>query len=320
MLLYYYHYDDDDDDDLHRPLSLTTTTTRRHAGAAAALVEPASKLLIAAGAAVGASVGSLFLRNHGTKQMLDRIDAAFPGSLTNDELIQRVTDRLKSSHQLDASNTLLCTSFCRDELARGLERDLSKAFGGRHYTMGGLAGFPFGGITAFESMVSHIPLPKKDHSGSAALIVFAPQVGVDAAGHLGTVNRQGRDESTAGPCSQAAMAALKYVTTQGAKKVSVTSAQDAEYVLLCNALLPYAERLDQSEEPMVDLSYCLYDAQKEMMTNIVKKACASIPQGSKVGLLGGVQINTPAGTTDYFIPLSFELYDNTGTMVDDLTL
>lgn len=306
-------------------MTISTSTTRRHAGAAAAAlvvaVEPASKLLVAAGAAVGALGGSLFLRNHGTKQMLDRIDAAFPGSLTNGELVQRVTDRLKSApYRLDASNTLLCTSFCRDELVRGLERDLRKAFGGRHYCMGGLAGFPFGGTTAFESMVSHIPQNKDGSGSSAALIVFAPQVGVDAAGHLGTVNRLGRDESTAGPCSQAAMAALKYVTSPGAKKMPVTSAQDAEYALLCNALLPYAEQLDQSEEPMVDLSYSLYDAQKEMMTNIVKKACASIPDGSKVGLLGGVQINTPAGTTDYFIPLSFEFYDNTGTMVDDLTL
>ena len=302
-------------------------------------MEPASKLLIAAGTAVGAALGSILLRNHGTKAMLDRIDEAFPGSLTNAELVDRVYEKLSQHAALSSSgkkkkkkkkraqkqNVLLCTSLCSDEIVRGLERDFAKVYGDdssstttndSYYTMGGLAGFPWGGTTAFASMASRIP------PNGTALLVFGPHVGVDDNGHLGTVPRRGRD-GVAGPCCEAAVAASPYVTTakaDGSAKMMPSAGQDAEQTLLCNALLPYAERIDQSSEPMVELPYSLYDAQKEMITNIVKAGCGAIPDHTHVAVLGGIQINTPPGVTDYFIPLSFELYDKTGTKVDDLTL
>ena len=155
------------------------------------VIEPVSKLLVAAGAAAGASLGAVFLRNHGTKAMLDRIDQAFPGSLTNAELVQRVSEKLDqalNSTAKNSDNILVCTSLCSDEISRPLERDFAAVYGDAHYTMGGLAGFPFGGITAFASMASHIPA-----NGGAALVVFGPHVGVDDGGHLGTVNRRGRN-------------------------------------------------------------------------------------------------------------------------------
>ena len=45
-------------------------------------IGPAKKILVAGGATVGAIVGSISLRDRGTKAMLDRIDEAFPGSVS----------------------------------------------------------------------------------------------------------------------------------------------------------------------------------------------------------------------------------------------
>ena len=44
-----------------------------------------------------------------------------------------------------------------------------------------MIGFPFGGITSFGAMASHIP------DGGSCLVVFGPHVGVDSTGKVGTV-------------------------------------------------------------------------------------------------------------------------------------
>ena len=70
--------------------------------------------------------------------------------------------------------------------------------------MGGLAGFPFGGVTAFGAMASHIP------DGGHTLVVYAPHVGVDSTGAVGTVERVGRAKG--GACCGSAIAASAYVS------------------------------------------------------------------------------------------------------------
>ena len=49
------------------------------------------------------------------------------------------------------SNSIVATSFCADEVNRVLEQDFSEVYD-YNFNMGGLAGFPFGGITSFGAM------------------------------------------------------------------------------------------------------------------------------------------------------------------------
>ena len=69
--------------------------------------------------------------------------------------------------------------------------------------MGGLAGFPFGGVAAFTAMAKHIP------DDGHCFIVYGPHVGVDADGTIGKVNRIGMKES--GKCCGSADAASTFV-------------------------------------------------------------------------------------------------------------
>ena len=238
----------------------------------------------------------------------------FLTKLTNKELVSRVSEKLVE-HGYNGKNTLLCTSLCCDEITRVLEADFADVYR-ESYHMGGLAGFPWGGITAFASMAAHIP------DGGSALLVYAPHVGVSSDGSVGTVARRGCD--SAGPACDSAVGASLHVASVWVKEDEAfdtpSTPKDAQHVYLCDALMPYAERLDQSSEPMVELPYALYDAQKEMMTKIIKEGCRAIAGDGKVAVLGGIQINTPSGDTDYFLPLSFELYNNKGEKLEDLTL
>jgi hypothetical protein len=54
--------------------------------------------------------------------------------------------------------------------------------------------------------------------------------------------------------------------------------------------------------------------------DIVKAGCGKVAGKGKIAVLGGIQINTPEGTLDYFKPVSFEVYDNSGKIIDDLTI
>mmetsp|Transcript_38080 Transcript_38080/g.83477 ORF Transcript_38080/g.83477 Transcript_38080/m.83477 type:complete len:388 (-) Transcript_38080:213-1376(-) len=247
-----------------------------------------------------------------TKEMKDAIEESFPGAQKNKELVGNIKSALKMYGY--GKDSLVATSFCADEVNRVLEHDLGKAFD-HNFSMGGLAGFPFGGITSFGAMASHIP------DGGSCLVVFGPHVGVDSDGKVGTVERRGRENG--GACCGSAIAASGYVASvhsgSATKYGPPEVPDDAQQNFVGTALLPYAAALESAGDKMVELPYALYDAQKKLMDTIVSAGAANVAGDGKTAVLGGIQINTPPGKSDYFLPLSFEVYDNKGKMIDDLS-
>jgi hypothetical protein len=212
------------------------------------------------------------------------------------------------------TSSLVATSLCCDEVNRALEHDLQQVFGDT-FSMGGLAGFAFGGVTSFGAMAAHIP------DGGSCLIVYGPHVGVDVDGKVGTVNRRGR--ANGGACCGSAIAAAIYVSTVqqgGVPKEIPNDPLDAQQAYVSNMLLPYGERLEKAHEPMAELPYALFDAQDALMMKIVNKACGYVKDHGRIALLGGIQVNTPDGVSDYFLPLRFEIRDNRGSLVEDFML
>ena len=240
-----------------------------------------------------------------------KIAATFPGALTNAELVEMVQSTLESAGY-DSKNTLLATSLCCDEVNRPLESDFSDAFES-NFNMGGLAGFPFGGATSFGAMAAHIP------DGGSCMVVFGPHVGVDSTGAIGTVERRGR--AAGGPCCGSAVAAAGYVGSvfngETEEAPSPTDPLDAQQAYVGSMLLPYAEQLDEASDKMKELPYALYDAQSELIKRIIDQSSSAVADGT-IAVLGGIQINTPQGYSDYYLPMSFDLYNNKGELMEDL--
>ena len=235
---------------------------------------------------------------------------AFPGALTNQELISMIGSTL-SKHGYTPENTLVACSLCCDEVNRPLESDLSSVYT-QNFNMGGLAGFPFGGAVSFGAMAAHIP------DGGSTLMVYGPHVGVDSTGAVGTVERRGRAKG--GSCCGSAVAASGYVAGVLKGDISKADIPDdpiaAQQAFVGDMLLPHAERLEKADNKMVELPYALYDAQSDMVRRIVKKSASGVADGN-IAVLGGIQINTPVGFSDYFLPLSFELYNNKGDLLQN---
>jgi Limiting CO2-inducible proteins B/C beta carbonyic anhydrases len=241
---------------------------------------------------------------------ISKVHAAFPNSLTNAQLLAKVTRKLKRFGY--GKSSLLCTSLCCDEVNRPLELELQKTFGD-HFHIGGLAGFAFGGVTGFGAMMSHIP------DGGSCLLVYGPHVGVDSMGRIGTVDRRGRENG--GACCGSAVAAAAYVKSvhNGAPQTDApTDPLDAQQSYVGNMLLPYAEQLENASDPMHELPFVLFQAQDKLVKQIVGKMGAKMSERGHIALLGGIQINTPSGASDYFLPLRFEILSSKGRVVNDL--
>jgi hypothetical protein len=79
----------------------------------------------------------------------EKLKEVFPKALTNKELVHFIKKNLRAHGY--GGNSLVATSLCCDEVNRVLENDLKGVYGS-YFSMGGLAGTPFGGVTAFGAM------------------------------------------------------------------------------------------------------------------------------------------------------------------------
>ena len=163
-------------------------------------------------------------------------------------------------------------------------------------------------------MAKHIP------DGGSCLLVYGPHVGVDLDGKVGTVNRRGKEKG--GTCCGSAVAASGYVNAvyKGELKEAQAPVEtiDAQQLYVGSVLLPYAERLAKATDAMVELPYAIFEPVDDLTNRIVAKAASKVGGTGKIALLGGIQINTPAGISDYFLPLRFELRDNGNVVQDNL--
>lgn len=245
------------------------------------------------------------------KNVVNKVQEAFPGALESSKLASRIRAVLSKNGYTD-DTTLVATSLCCDEVNRELELDITKIYN-HNFSMGGLAGFAFGGVTSFGAMAHHIP------NNGSCLVLYGPHVGIDHNGTVGKVNRRGRDSS--GACCGSAAAACGYVTSVqsgGSKQLMPEDALDAQQYFVGNMLLPEASRIVSAQDPDVELPLALFDVQDEFMRKIVKRGCGEVAGKGTIALLGGIQINTPHGTSEYFLPKVFEIRSNKGDLIVDL--
>eukprot|EP00978_Attheya_sp_CCMP212_P003677 scaffold7745_cov55-Attheya_sp.AAC.4 len=236
----------------------------------------------------------------------------FPGALKSTELASRVESAL-SKHGYDNKTTLLATSLCCDEVNRELEQTMIDVYG-ENFSMGGLAGFAFGGVTSFCAMAHHIP------EGGSCAVLYGPHVGIDDKGNVGKINRRGR--MCSGACCGSAAAAMGYVKSVKSGEVKAAAppqeCTDAQQTFVGNMLLPYGQRLEDAKNAQVELPLALFDSQDELMQKIVAGGCGEVHSPGNIALIGGIQINTPAGTSEFFLPKVFEIRNNKGELVANL--
>jgi len=237
----------------------------------------------------------------------------FPGIVTSHHL-SRSIDVILGSRSFKKETTLLATSFCCDEVCRDLEDELRAKFG-QNFSFGGIAGLPFGGSTAFGALCHHVP------QDGQILICYGPHIGIDYDGVLGKVNRRGHKGS--GSCCNTANGALQYVkAVKAGTCIHCPDPSDpvtAQTVFINSQLMEHADRVINAENEMEATTFALYDCADALMKRILDKCLPNdLPNDVPIALLGGIGVNTPEGTPEYFLPKKFTLCNRKGEVVEDL--
>ena len=189
---------------------------------------------------------------------------------------------------------------------------------GNNHSLTGLAGFCFGGATAVADMLHHVPV-----SGGNGILVYGPHIGCDWDGTFGKVNRRGHHAGSGACCASATVAAeyaREVLAGQRQEADAPTSILDAQQTWVQKEVLKHATRLAQADDPALELPHALFDCQNELMDAIVAKAVGQLKEGSKLALVGGIQINTPEGTAEYFMPKRFDVLNHKGEICSEACL
>ena len=235
---------------------------------------------------------------------INKIITSFPGALRQEEFINQLRTILIT--QGFKENSLLACSFCCDEINSSLENGLANLglFGGSSFSLGGLAGFPFPGITGFCAFAHHIP-----ESGNA-LIVIGPHVGVSSTGVIGKLNR--RHHSTLS-CSCGALSAARE-----APRIIPQESLDEQQYYIHKTVLTMMPTI-----PIDEYYFLRKILQKQitMLVSIIENAIKlkdPLPSNTKIAIIGGIHINTEDHISDFFLPLFFEIRNSKGAVIKTL--
>jgi len=122
-----------------------------------------------------------------------------------------------SAEGFDADNTLYADCSCPDEINHDdPDEDITSLMTkrwGEIFPLAGLAGFPFTGRTGWGAFSAHVP------TDGHIMVLYAPHVGVDCNGKVGSIHRYGQDADSAA-CGAAigASAAIKADKSAGDMK------------------------------------------------------------------------------------------------------
>jgi hypothetical protein len=96
------------------------------------------------------------------KDAMEKVNSVYPGAIP-DRRLAKAANKILQPLGFNEDNTLVATSLCCDEVCRDLEDEFRGIYGA-NYFFGGIAGFPFGGATAFGAVCHHIPHePEQGH-------------------------------------------------------------------------------------------------------------------------------------------------------------
>jgi len=195
----------------------------------------------------------------------------------------------------DLERTLLATSVCSDEIIRSATNFRDYLVNESPFQLGGLAGYPFTGITGFKAFASHIP------DDGAAIIQFGPHIGVSKNGNVGTMLRHGQLlEST---CCGALQASLTVLKKEG--KPAADKNFDFQQWTIESELIKQKSLVLSGEQKLINATEVMFEVIKERIYKIIE--LSGVFTGKKIALIGGIIINADHDSPDWFDEKVFEV-------------
>jgi hypothetical protein len=227
------------------------------------------------------------------------IEKHFAAAFNGEVLTSKVNERLHENG-FTPDNTLFANSTCPDEI--NLSAANFGAYWGENFSLGGLAGIPFTGKTGFSAYSLHVP------DGGNLFVLYASHVGINESGEIGQILRKNMSHETA--CCGSAIGAYNSLINGGALNPS----NDYQQGYVIETIMSRLDEIKNNVNPLAKLPHVLYEAIRGEIKSIIPSSFSR-----KIALLGGIQINTPIGETDYFLVKNFEILGPSEAYGLDLT-
>lgn len=230
----------------------------------------------------------------------------FPTAMLSAD-IDRAVARVLKARGFTPSNTLFGHSVCADEVNNRKEQliPLMEDRWQEGFALGGLGGLPFAGKSGFGAYLHHVP------DNGKLLVIFAPHVGIDEVGRVGSLQRDGQAKvSTACGAAIGAYKELQKQKKTAPDPLLVIEADnprefDPQLKDIIDLLAPRLDGITESADSISFVTYQMYGIIRELITACITETPDLFDFASEVAVVGGIMINRRKGG-DFFQPLSFE--------------
>ena len=228
----------------------------------------------------------------------DTLNRFFPDAELSAVLVKKFLTRVAREYNLPAQKIVHANSICSDDINNIQYPPEAREMLGP-FTLGGLDGFPFAGVTGMGAFAHHVP------AGGGVLIFYGPHIGITKTGELGKVLRSGQLEASS--CCGAAQAALQKLETDRIIACDLTSLDYQQNTIEQLFLQRRHEIVGVAVPAIVAATRAMFAATKERMDILIKKT--DFHGASHVFTAGGIVINSDATGAkvgeSYFQPLDF---------------
>lgn len=221
----------------------------------------------------------------------------YPNAKTGEEVTRTYLGFLKDEYKSDLTKMLFATSLCADDI--NVSTDFRRVLT-RPFTLGGMGGLPFAGLTGIIAFAHHIP------DGGDAFIFYGPHIGITDEGVLGKMRRPGQHHLT-NSCG-ALMLALERMRDKQGVYIPVNNEMDYQQILLERSVMPFKQQILEADIPEKEITEVTYNNIHHQIHDLVSISKDEF-NCDRVFLLGGVIINTSPEFSDYVDVRTFEVLE-----------
>jgi hypothetical protein len=233
------------------------------------------------------------------------IKTHFPDAKTGAEITETYLNFIQGEYGSQLDKILFATSLCCDDI--NVSTDFRKVLT-RPFTLGGLGGLPYAGLTGITAYAHHVP------DGGDAFIFYGPHIGISDCGELGKLRRPGQEHLT-NSCG-ALVLALERLNNNSAV-VPEQYELDGQQLILERSLRPLKDAGAQHVKIHEALNFTYHNIRTRLLSLI--KASRSEFNCERIFLLGGIIINTSPEFHDFVDIKNFEVLNPKQILDPDIT-
>ena len=237
--------------------------------------------------------------------MLDHVRKYYPNAVPSSDFILNIYKSL-APYSLTPNKIMLAHSICSDDVNAIEYPEEGRQMLGP-FNLGGLNGYPFTGLTGMGAFAHHVP----EHG--AALVFYAPHIGVSQEGELGKILRVGQNEESS--CCGATVLALNRLKNNEIMP-GTKPADDYQQHCLQEFLYGDKDRVINAQYPIKEATEVIFEQSGALIDSLIQKTSFS---GRYLFLVGAVIINTDWRSGSFLELRRFEEWDiQTGQKVKSL--